>query len=333
MKNLDQNIDEIQYYMKQRDDVIHMVQKIILGMIKAKTVNLMDVANHFKKGKQPSNYRAIQRFFQHQNLDDDDVIDFIIDLLFDKNEKLKLIIDRTDWQFGKTRHNLLMISVSYENTAIPLMVKPLERKGNSNTAQRIEMMDSILEIIPVHRIEIFLGDREFIGNDWLKYLKSKEIPFIMRVRDNINIGYEEDNKFKCYSIKELMKEKKEYNGDVHIGTENLKLTGKWGNEEKEKPEIALISYGAENVLDSYRRRWDIEVGFKCLKTNGFRIEDTGLKEARRIRTLVQLTGMAMAIFMAAMPEEEKIKVRTLKKSVADAETLYFLNPLELLNIS
>jgi transposase len=323
MKKLEKNIDELQYYLKHREDVIQMAQKIVLGVIKSKTVNLMDVANHFEKGKQESNYRAIQRFFQHQNLEDEDVIDFIIDLLFDKNQKLKLIIDRTDWQFGKTRHNLLVISVSYEKTAIPLIVKPLERKGNSNTSQRIELIEEILKNIPAERIEILLGDREFTGNDWLRYLKNKNIRFIMRSRENINVGYEENNEFKCCSIKELMKKNSEYSGDVHIGTQTLKLTGKWGDPEKEHPEIALLSYGVEDVLENYKTRWDIEVGFKCLKTNGFKIEETRLKEARRIKTLMQITGIAMAIFMDALPEDEKETLKTLKKSVADDEILYF----------
>jgi transposase len=323
MEKLGKNIDELQYYLKHRDDVIHMVQKIIVGMIKAKTVNLVDISNHFDKGKQESHYRAIQLFFQKQDLEDDDVIDFIIDLLFEKNQKLKLIMDRTDWQFGQTRHNLLVISVSYENTAIPLMIKPLERKGNSNTAQRIEMMDNILKIIPSERIEVLLGDREFIGDDWFKYLVSKEIPFIMRIRENINVGYQEGNNYKSSSIKELMKIRKEYNEKIHIGTQILKLSGRWGKEEKDTPEIALISYKAQDVLELYRRRWDIETGFKCLKTKGFNLEDTHLRESRRIRTLVQITGMAMAIFMGSMPEDEKEKVQNLKKNTEDEKILCF----------
>ena len=323
MEKLGKNIDELQYYLKHRDDVIHMVQKIIVGMIKAKTVNLVDISNNFDKGKQESHYRAIQLFFQKQDLEDDDVIDFIIDLLFEKNQKLKLIMDRTDWQFGQTRHNLLVISISYENTAIPLMIKPLERKGNSNTAQRIEMMDNILKIIPSERIEVLLGDREFIGDDWFKYLVSKEIPFIMRIRENINVGYQEGNDYKCSSIKELMKRRKEYNEKIHIGTQILKLSGRWGKEEKDTPEIALISYKAQDVLELYRRRWDIETGFKCLKTKGFNLEDTHLRESRRIRTLVQITGMAMAISMGSMPEDEKEKVQNLKKNTEDEKILCF----------
>ena len=43
-------------------------------------------------------------------------------------------------------------------------------------------MDDFLNGIGVHRIAGFLGDREFIGMQWLSYLITHKIPFDMRVK-------------------------------------------------------------------------------------------------------------------------------------------------------
>jgi hypothetical protein len=43
------------------------------------------------------------------------------------------------------------------------------------------------------RIAALTGDREFIGDDWMAYLKSQQIPFVLRLRENQHVvreGYE-----------------------------------------------------------------------------------------------------------------------------------------------
>ena len=107
----------LEAYLNSSSGVISMVSKLCVGLVEAGTVNLKEICARFKTGKQASNYRAIQRFFQHKTLNDIDVIRYIIDHLFDQDEQLILAIDRTDWAFGQTRHNLLVVSILYKQTA------------------------------------------------------------------------------------------------------------------------------------------------------------------------------------------------------------------------
>ncbi|MDP0562284.1 MAG: hypothetical protein QS721_08160 [Candidatus Endonucleobacter sp. (ex Gigantidas childressi)] len=44
----------------------------------------------------------------------------------------------------------------------------LDKKvGNSNTDERIAVMERVLNLIPIKRIDNLLADREFIGHEWL----------------------------------------------------------------------------------------------------------------------------------------------------------------------
>ena len=48
-----------------------------------------------------------------------------------------LSIDRTEWQFGQTVFNILVLGVVHEGVAFPLVWTMLEKRGNSNTLERM----------------------------------------------------------------------------------------------------------------------------------------------------------------------------------------------------
>jgi hypothetical protein len=46
-------------------------------------------------------------------------------------------MDRTNWQCGKNNLNILMLAVVYKRVTIPVYWLLLEKKGNSDTRERI----------------------------------------------------------------------------------------------------------------------------------------------------------------------------------------------------
>jgi hypothetical protein len=316
MENLYSKINKLDAHLSNSKDALGMIRKLIMGLIEAQTVNMKAVCARFKQGTSESNYRAIQRFFEKKTLQDEDVIDFIMSTLFDENQDVILAIDRTEWAFGKTWHNLLVVSVVYENTAIPLIIKPLERRGNSHTDQRQDVMDVLLKKIPLWRIKSVLGDREFVGEKWLSYLVSEQIPFVMRMRENITVSDDND----CLLIKEFIdKTDGIYDGMVHIGTTQLRLCSKPIRKEN----LVVISQGVDDPLELYRQRWHIETGFKCLKTKGFNLEDTHFRDPIRLKTLVQICAITMSILMKSLPQVEYKKIRDSKKNTVIDQTHCF----------
>ena len=72
--------------------------------------------------------------------------------------------------------------------AIPVCWRVLDKAGNSNTKERIAILENVLRLFGVDKIASLLADREFIGDAWLAWLQEKAIPFHIRIRSNIKIA-------------------------------------------------------------------------------------------------------------------------------------------------
>jgi hypothetical protein len=60
----------------------------------------------------------------------------------------------------------------------------LKKRGNSNTAERIALVQRFISIFGKEKIDCLLGDREFIGNAWFMYVKAEGIRFRLRIKKN-----------------------------------------------------------------------------------------------------------------------------------------------------
>ena len=94
-----------------------------------------------------------------------------------------LSTDRTEWSFGKTRFNILMLGIVHNGVAYPLIWEMLDKKGNSNSSERMDLLDRFHDIFPDAEIAYLTGDREFVGKQWLTYLLIEPIiPFRLRIK-------------------------------------------------------------------------------------------------------------------------------------------------------
>ncbi|MCP4756155.1 MAG: IS4/IS5 family transposase, partial [Proteobacteria bacterium] len=163
--------------------------KIILGLIGANTICHEYLSRHIAtKSKLSSVYRGIQRFFAGFEIDAFTVARLVASLVPIGELGWILTMDRTNWKFGKKNINLLVLGVACEGVAIPLFSTLLDKRGNSNWKERIDVLSRFVECFGKDPIECFTADREFIGNKWLGYLKSENIPVCVRTKENIHIA-------------------------------------------------------------------------------------------------------------------------------------------------
>lgn len=100
----------------------------------------MSLANVFDSyANAESSLRRIQRFMADFDLPMQLISGFIFRILREKRN-LVLVLDRTNWKFGKANINILMLGICYKNIAIPMMFKMLDKRGNSDTLERIELI-------------------------------------------------------------------------------------------------------------------------------------------------------------------------------------------------
>lgn len=156
---------------------------MLLALYKVRTINLTELACGFlSPATIDSRYKRIKRFFKDFKIDFPLVASWVIQFFGLTNQQLYLSMDRTNWQWGKKNINILMLSITYKGIAIPLFWSLLDKKGNSNTKERIAIMGRFFAQFGKDNIAGLLADREFIGSDWFMWLKKERIHFIIRIK-------------------------------------------------------------------------------------------------------------------------------------------------------
>ena len=125
---------------------IKILVHMIVAMSKLHTVCFERLAEGFESNALVcSRLRRIQCFFAFFLVDNDLIAKFLFALLPQQTD-LRLITDRTNWQFGKTDINIFMLSVCHEGMALPLMWTMLEKRGNSNSLEQITLIERFIRL-------------------------------------------------------------------------------------------------------------------------------------------------------------------------------------------
>jgi len=276
---------------------IKLISHFVLALIKVQTVTFEKLANTFdSKANSESSLRRIQRFIASFSLDSDLIARLVFSLL-PNQDKVKLTIDRTNWKFGQTDINIFMLGVVYKGVAFPLLFSMLSKRGNSNSQERIDLVNRFIKLFGKEKIESLVADREFVGNKWLKYLNYNEIKYYIRIRNNFKVFIPHKNReikvswlFNDLRVNQF----RFYHKIVYINGELCYLSGSKLNKRNGKQEfLIIVSFNKpENALQDYKERWQIEMTFKAMKSSGFDIEKTHLQKEERIEKLILLIMIA-----------------------------------------
>ena len=203
-----------------------------------------------------------------------------------------IAIDRTEWQLGKSWVNVLMLSVGYKNISIPLFWAVLEEKGCSDNAERVTIVQEFIDEFGTGSIAFVAADREFASKEWLAYLVRNKIGFRLRIKANTLITDKQGQSIHASQMLKTMKmgERAEFRRRRKLWKQSVfvAVCRKACGDNV----IVVSSERSGQILLEYSRRWEIETLFGCLKTRGFRLEDTHLTRAERISSLVSLLTLA-----------------------------------------
>lgn len=76
------------------------------------------------------------------------------------------------------------------------------------------------------------------------------------------------------------------------------------------------------MIEEYRRRWQIETLFGCLKSRGFDLEETHLREAERLEKLLGLLALAICWAWLAGEKIHQTKPIPIKKHGQRAKSVF-----------
>jgi len=275
-----------------------------------KTVNFKEIANWMAWNKETSIYRKIQRFFSDFTFDKTELIKIIIELSWIEWPYF-LSMDRTNWKYWEQNINILTIGIVYWKTVIPIYWEMLDKRWNSNQEERKEIMDKVIEVLWwKENISWLLADREFIWEDWFNYLISQDIPFWIRIKENLKVISDWKEVSILSLFRWLWKTAKFLPESVSMKWNKVYLS--WINNRWENL-IVASNRKTNSAIAYYKKRWSIEVFFSYLKTTWFNFEDTHLKDLDKISKLVWILWIAVVWCHKVWEGFEKITPTKIKK--------------------
>lgn len=292
MKHISKLSTILSTFLPQSKSQTKLIAQLMVAFCAVRTVNLTQVANAIhSNAKSDSRYRQLQRFFASTQLNFDSISRFIVSLFFNEKASFSLTMDRTNWQYGQANINILTLGICYKKRAIPVCWMMLNKKGNSNTQERIQLISRFIHLFGVDRIEVLLADREFVGGDWFRWLREQGVPFNIRIKQDAittnSRGLDVDIDGLFYHLKpgeevvlsnaRLLWQEKVYLAGLRLQDGELLI-------------VATSSYCPDGIKQ-YAKRWEIETLFECLKGRGFNFEDTRLTAPDRVSKMVAILAL------------------------------------------
>ena len=169
--------------------------------------------------------------------------------------------------------------------------------GNSDYIDRVDLVECFLEVFGKERIKALTADREFIGKEWLAWLKVQEIEYVIRAKENGQ--YMSNSRGKMVKIRDLFRP---LPTGSHVTLYQRRL-GKKGElfditgVRNKNGELAVLIHSPDikDSIEIYSQRWQIETMFRAFKTAGFNCEATHITDDLRLDTLMQIMSVAFCL--------------------------------------
>lgn len=282
---------------------LFVLAALLLALVRFRTTNLARLCLALPGPVHESSaYRRLQRFFAQVALDDAALHGLLMRRAPDG--PLLLALDRTEWKSAGTTHNLLVVGYLHGGVVVPLAWRALGKSGSSHQNERIALMSSLMSRLPASRIAALLGDREFIGKDFLGWLDAQGVSFVIRSRKNAwmhRAGQESAQIEQMFfglpdGSRRRLRSKWLVYGVPCFVTASKHRGSTW----------LLISNRRPNQAEAlYAQRWQIESLFGALKSRGFDLEATHIAKPERIERVFGVLALALVWVLGVGQMREK----------------------------
>jgi hypothetical protein len=213
-------------------------------------------------------------------------------------EIVYLVIDRSQWR----EINLLMVSLVYNQRAIPVYFSLLPKKGNSNFEHQKQVLKPAIQLLKEYKI-VVLGDREFCGVKLAKWLSERQKVYLsLRLKKNEYVELEEHIWFQLSDLGLTPGMSLYYQG-IKVtktrGFAGFNLAAKWKRnyQDKSSKETWFILTNLNSLsaaTSAYAKRMGIEEMFRDFKQGGYNLEITRVND-RRLISLILLICLSYSL--------------------------------------
>jgi hypothetical protein len=92
----------------------------------------------------------------------------------------RTLLDNLPWNKARAK----FVAAVYRSVGIQVVWIVLSKSGASDTSERTAVMEIFLDLFGAQNIACLLGDCEFVGREWFRFLKKHRIKFQMRPHKN-----------------------------------------------------------------------------------------------------------------------------------------------------
>jgi hypothetical protein len=298
------------------------VALFLIALFRVKTVNFTQLATAFiGPATTEAHYKRIQRFFRHFEWDYYDFAQVVVALM-NIPEPWTLSLDRTEWRLGKTVFNILTLGIVHDGVAFPVLWWMLDKKGNSNTPERIELLNDWHRVFPERDVACLTADREFLGTDWLAHLLgSSGMQFRIRIRESDKL----DNGRQALKAKVVFADLALH--QTKVLAKRRRLWGHWVYVTALRLEdnsllIVVTNHAPKTAVSDYAKRWGIETLFGIFKTRGFCLESTRLRDSERLSRLFAVLTLGLCWAFRTGQWRHQLKPITIKKHGRRAKSIF-----------
>lgn len=292
------------------------------SIMASRSVNTSEIANILPREvkSDEERYRYINRWLGNEKIDPlramKGFVPEMMEALSEKGETVILMLDQSKISEG---FECLMISARVHERAVAVGWRVVETKGEIGFEIQKQLIEEIGKMIP-EGIDVMLAADRFYGTSSLISLCQKmKWKYRVRLKGNMILNHK-GGELKTGELLKL--------GLKSVEEAELNQTGVMTNigvlQEERHPEPWIIAMGCKptegRVLD-YGMRWGIEALFSDMKTRGFGVTKTKLKDAKRIeRLLLVLTVACYWAVSTGMQPKAKSQPSKKKRKGASSHT-------------
>ena len=302
---------------------IVVLSALVLAVLQLRSVCLARLSPLINsKRSDETNYRRLQRFFALFDIDFLALARLLLALA--PREKLLLALDRTEWDVGRRRMNLLVIGYVHHGMAVPILWRELDKPGPSNQDERIDLMRRLLVVLPASRIEAVVADREFMGSRFLSFLDEHGVGFVFRLRKNTCLYHRRDDAYEEQRVDQAFNDLRPGQRSrlrkrvLVCGVRAFLIAAQQGEE----PWFLVTNRKPTKAIQHYCARWSIETMFGAMKSRGFDLEATHLSASERLEKLVAVLALALVWALKVGLWRAKEQPIRLKKHGRRAKSLF-----------
>jgi transposase len=213
-------------------------------------------------------------------------------------------MDGTEWKIRGSKVQFLTLAILFDGVALPIAFIDLEKIGHSSQQERIDWFKRLTEQFDFKGMTL-IADREYIGLQWFEALRMTfDLNFIVRLKKGIYHNQVNDGpgKTQAQMIDKLKRcrRKKMISKRVIIGSAAwyyIIIRNPKAGHPDEDDFIFLLSswYNRTAAAEAYARRWAIEVTFRHLKSNGFRLEDMRVEGKEKRETMMAILNLVFVL--------------------------------------